>query len=333
MNEENNITTQAVELPEEEKISGAEVQKLSEYFSMKSKLNGIVNTKNDISNRMSEVSKAVVKSVGAEDKLDELFKSLNLSMEDVKNATDEQINEWYTVDGEVIILNDKCSDVRELEFKRDLLAYTIETDTIMKKIDDVEKETQMELEKFEKDIAEITNKLEGNYQNKRNMILNSIQDLEGSTSVEGKKRLKDLNLALEAFDDALVCDRIKKTLRSLRVSNIIDDYTKRSLPVYNRFVRNISKINLSHIEIKHFEILEQVCLPKKYQKYPGMFIFLIVRHFSYNKTPSNYEDGTFLVELYSNLRLLVLDKLESSHKEKFINNICEVLDLVYDNIK
>ena len=251
-------------------------------------------------------------------------KIAHLTPEDLKKMTDEEINELYKFeDGEIEVTLDFKDKSKETEFKRDYLIYLRETDIALKQIDE-------ELDKLEAEMKEEEAKIKS--------LLSEFGDLstfmraklqEEYDSSEGERKEK-IGKVIEAFDDSYTLNRVYDYYTKYSTSNTIDDYYRRADQVFNKFMKAIKKVGLK-TDLTSFNNLEINFLDEKYHKYPNLFLFSVIKMFSYKRDTITREDGVFLSQLAVNLKSLYADSFKDSEKkELFKQSISKVLDLFYN---
>lgn len=250
-------------------------------------------------------------------------KIAHLTPEDLKKMTDEEINELYKFeDGEIEVTLDFKDKSGETEFKRDYLIYLRETDIALKQIDE-------ELDKLEAEMKEEEAKIKS--------LLSEFGDLstfmraklkEEYDSSEGERKEK-IGKVIEAFDDSYTLNRVYDYYTKYSTRNTIDDYYRRADQVFNKFMKAIKKIGLK-TDLTSFNNLELRFLDDKYHKHPNLFLFSVIKMFSYKQDTITREDGVFLSQLAVNLKSLYADSFKDAEKkELFIKSISRVLDLFY----
>lgn len=247
----------------------------------------------------------------------------NLTPDDLKKMDEEEINNLYKFeDGEIEVALEFKDKNKEIEFKRDYLVYLRETDIALKQIDE-------ELDKLETEIKEEEDKIKS--------LLSEFGDLstfmraklqEEYDSSEGERKEK-IGKVIEAFDDSYTLNRVYEYCTNYSTGNTIDDYYRRSDQVFNKFMKAIKKVGLK-TDLTSFNNLELKFLDEKYHKYPNLFLFSVIKMFSYKRDTITREDGVFLSQLAVNLKSLYADSFKDPEKKDlFIKSISRVLDLFY----
>ena len=247
----------------------------------------------------------------------------NLTPEDLKKMDEEEINNLYKFeDGEIEVALEFKDKNKEIEFKRDYLVYLRETDIALKQIDG-------ELDKLEAEIKEEEDKIKSllsEFGDLSTFMRSKLQEEYDSSDGERKEKIGKV---IEAFDDSYTLNRVYEYYTKYSTSNTIDDYYRRAEQVFNKFMKAIKKVGLK-TDLTSFNNLELKFLDEKYHKYPNLFLFSVIKMFSYKRDTITREDGVFLSQLAVNLKSLYADSFKDPEKKQlFINSISKVLDLFY----
>lgn len=302
-----------------------QVTQVNEQISLQdaTKLFNSVDQINVVKKLREEMNKQRTGVLG-EDTVKKLSERIsNLTPEDLKKMDEEEINNLYKFeDGEIEVALEFKDKNKEIEFKRDYLVYLRETDIALKQIDE-------ELDKLETEIKEEEDKIKS--------LLSEFGDLstfmrsklqEEYDSSEGERKEK-IGKVIEAFDDSYTLNRVYEYYTNYSTSNTIDDYYRRADQVFNKFMKAIKKVGLK-TDLTSFNNLELKFLDEKYHKYPNLFLFSVIKMFSYKRDTITREDGVFLSQLAVNLKSLYADSFKDPEKKDlFIKSISRVLDLFY----
>jgi hypothetical protein len=252
-------------------------------------------------------------------KLSEMIAAL--SVEDIRELTDEAIEEIYNLDGTGSIeISLDLKGKREVEFKRDFLVYMKESETANAALDQQLDAMEKELDEHQAQFKELV----GEFGDLSTYMRTKLQD--EYDAAEGPKKEK-LAGVIEAYDDATTLNRVIEHYQNYSTGNTITDYFGRAEVVFKKYVKVIEKLHF-HTDLTDFNNLETNLLEEKYHKYPNLFIFSIIKMYAYKKDATRTEDGVFLSQLAVNLKSLYADTFATEEKkEQFKDSIRKVLDL------
>lgn len=296
--------------------------KALKFLNMQNKIDEMTELKENI--RKQE--RLVINNDDLSDKLDQ--KISDLTLDEVSKLTDSQIQEIFTIDGEIVDLSPSTNiddEEKSLTFKKDFLIYkktTMESfKEIDKTMDEFQKEIDQDFEEFQKTIDQ--------YGDISTYLKEDIMKrYETATNDDVKNKYR---LMLDNFDWAFNFDHIYEYHTRTSLKTPITDYERLADGVYDRYMKTLKRLKLKNVDLTIFDGIEEKYLPVKYHKYPNLFLFLVIRFYGYKKDTANASsDGVFLSQLHVNLKKLVRDKfLEEGQKEQFLLNIQRVLDLFY----
>lgn len=307
-----------------ENIEGNIIQqdsKALKFLNMQNKIDEMTELKNSV----KQQEKMILDNDELSNKLDE--KIADMSLKEVSVLTDEQVENIFTIDGEIVNLDSAvCTDKdRSLKFKRDFLIYKKTMMESFKEIDKTmdtfQKEIDQDFEEFQKVIDE--------YGDVSTYLYEDInRRYESASSEELKNKYKTM---LDNFDWAFNFDQIYEYHKNTGLTNPLNDYERLADGVYARYMKTIKRLKLKNVDLTIFDDLEIKYLPEKYHKYPNLFLFLVIRFYGYRKdSATSISDGVFLSQLHVNLKKLVRNKfLQEGQREQFLLNIQRVLDLFY----
>lgn len=262
-------------------------------------------------------------------KLDEYVRSIE-SIEDIKKLSLTEVQEIFTIDGEIVELNiedeagNKVLDFeRSIQFKKDFLEYVYESDVVSEKYRDVMNEAQDELVEYDEKLG---NMLESYGSIPKMIRLKMVNNLE--TVPEDQK--EKVETQIKYFDYGLNLNNVEDYVNSLKGKNILYDYSniKNSLKIKNKAIKRIEILDLKE-EITKFSGLEAKFLPMDYQKRKDIFLFTILHYISsWDIHDSNTNNGIFLSHFMLNLKDLFFDKFENEEvKDEFLDSIKRIMDI------
>lgn len=257
-----------------------------------------------------------------------------LADKDLSKLTDEEIeNIFKKEDGTIIevqnIYNDDLSGVRKefLKFCVDgskiLEDIEKELDTLNEKI----KESHKEIDNISVDFSEVFKKdIESR--------LEKLQSTDTTNMSEKQKRdlnknINDCKKAIDIIEDSFTLNSLYENYVKIGVDSTIEDFYNRenSLRFYNKYKR-FNKFYGIKTDLTKFIDLEKKFLSEKYHKYPNIFLFAVIKYYSYKPTYSfDKLNSVWLTQFNLNIYRLFKNKLNEEEKEKFLKNIERVLDL------
>jgi hypothetical protein len=288
-------------------------------------LNQQIQDMKDVKNNIIEQELKVFNDDSIQVALDKAIK--NMTVEEIKAASKDQIEKIYTIDEKSIELDLEISDEqRAFEFKRDFLVYKKESAVALLEIDEALAKMEEDVKKEEEEFNKVINQ----YGNLSNFIRQKL--VEDSTNAPTEEYRAVYKKMLDYFDGAFNLDMLVEKYSTLKTINTIKDYedSTRSQSIYGKYVQATKKLGLKS-DLTSFPDLEVKFLPEKYHKYPNLFLFAIIKLFGYKKdTVEKNTDGIFLSQFGVNLKNLYADRFDTPEiKQEFIQNIEKVLDLFY----
>lgn len=243
----------------------------------------------------------------------------NISAEEIKEMDLASVND---IIGELEI-GDNIADEEELVFKKgfitfakDLVSDLDSVEASIKVMTDGIKEASVVMTEVNEKYGDITGFIKSKYQ----------ATLDNSeTSLPVKENIKK---AMAAIEDAVELKRVFDCYAPLKPENTVRDYkdVRRRKSLSNQYIASLRKMRM-HSDISVFTNIERTFLEEKYHKYNGFFAFLIIKMMAHKHESSlRFDDGTFLSQLNIVLMQLFTDTLSEERKEKFLNNVRNLLD-------
>lgn len=294
-----------------------ELQTLSKTMGLLEKVDELNGTKDIYKKSRLEV----IKNEEILDKIDN--EMANYTKEQLAELTLEECNNLLCLeDGDLGIKFG--NEAEELKFKRGFLEYCKSTHTLGNQIDS-------HLDELDKAIKEIEPEFKAICDSVESVSLYFIEKIkEKIAETEDEKQKEELTVVLKAYEDAIDFNRVYDCYSNLSVKNVMRDYHYNSEDVYKKYRAYINELGIKS-EIVKFSGLEEKLLDEKYHKYPNLFLFLIIRMYSYKSTiTSNInDDRIFLTQLLLNVKSVFTDKVSEEQKERMKNGIMKTLDLFY----
>lgn len=287
-----------------------------------------LNTKNKVKQILSqkeEVKASASNIFNGEENVAEILTHLEgIPIEDIKNLTNERVDEILTVQGEVMGIPESYRETEEDEynFKKDLLLYVLQCDATVKELDKAEEEMEKMLAENEEEVQNILNQYEGS-------MIGAIRDeIVKKEAIATTPELKKVhNEILAAFDDSFELTRIYDVYSTLNVGNTLEDFNKNFNNVYKQYVTVNKRLGVTFDLIK-FGGLEAKFLEEKYHVNPNLLIFIVMKYMAKrNGNMTKHADGVFCSQFCTNLYLLFTDSLEESYKAQLLAGITRILDL------
>lgn len=297
----------------EEKVSGAK-----KLFSAHS---GIANMRK-MKDQMMSKRVSVLGSADLSDMLEQKIE--NLTITQLKKMKDEEIDQLFKLEdgGEIeISLDIKGKDLHN--FKRDFLLFLKESSTANKALDD-------QIDRLEKDIKD--------HEDELNTLLDQYGDLDTFITEHLKKehetatgsRKERLGTMIQARIDCFQFEWLKSHYTDHGTFTTLSDLKHNSDAVYAKYMKVVRSVGVT-ADITQFDNLETKFLPEKYHKWPNLFLFSIIKYIAYRKDKATRDwDGVLLTQLVVYLKYLFGNTFKSEDlKQAFIKNICDVLDVFY----
>lgn len=298
--------------PEEKEIDSA---KASVLLNTMEQMNSIKHLREEINSKR-------IGALGEEDvvRLEDRIKYLVPSQ--LKEFTDEAIDQIYTFEDGVVEFDVPFNDEkRKSEFKRDFLIYLVESNHASLEIDKHIDSLEKTLEESQEEIKELLSQYENLSDYMRTQL---VHELDNATTPERKDKVTGM---IVAFDDATTLHRVVAQYQQFGTKTTVSDFFHRSKDVYNRYLTVLKKIDFK-TDLTRFDNLETKFLPERYHTLNNIFVFSIIKMISHKKAATRENEGTFLTQLSVNLKYLYSDSFSKpEQKELFIESITKVLDL------
>lgn len=287
-------------------------------LNAKHKVQQIMKQKDEIKSSASRIFN------GEENTQQILAKLSKIEISEIKNLSNEEIDEILTIDGEVmgVPADYKGYEEEEYTFKKDILLYALQCEATMDELNKAEEEMDKMISENEEEVKKILDSYDGSM---IGAIRDEIVKKESiATTPELKKKHSEI---LAAFDDSFELSRVYNIYKELNVTNTINDFNKNFNNVYKQYKTVNKRLGIT-LDLIKFGGLETKFLEEKYHKYPNLFIFIIMKYMAKrNGNMSKHADGVFCSQLCTNLYLLFTDSLEETYKTQLISNITKILDL------
>lgn len=285
-----------------------------EYLNLRERMTGLRNMK-------GKLGKSITSQVG-DSAAEGLAANLEgLTVDDIKEYTDEQIDALYvTKEGEVIDVDFSTENKQRVtEFKKDLVILLIESKNAQDEIDIALEKLDEEMKEFDTEFKKIMAEYSDVAEYMRSNLVKQIEKAEG----ESKERLEAM---LNSFDESYTLANVIDNYTNLNTRNTLEDYGKRADLSYKRYNRTIKQLGLT-FDITTFQNLEKRYLSEKYHVKPNLFVFLIMKYGGHIRQPERV-DGVFFSQLALNMKMLYNDTFGTEAKKKqFISSIETLLDL------
>lgn len=294
------------------------VERVTQLFNTRDRVKTITNLQSELHERRrlivpnDDISKQIESRISA------------LSPDEIRELPDAAIAEIYNLDGEEVQFSlDLESKAQEIEFRRDFLAFLKESSMIHDQIDSQMDELNEELEKGQAELAKVLADFGDISEFMRSKL---VEEMESATG-ERKEKVTEM---LKAFDDSGELTRVVSHYEKFGTRNTIEDYLKRSEVVYAKYIKVLKELDVK-TDLTNFNNLEEKFLEEKYQTYPNLFLFSVIKQYAYKKGNVNTAvDGVFLSQLSVNIQSLFADSFATPEKkEKFLDGIRKTLDLFY----
>lgn len=309
------------------------------------RIDGMIPKNDELDNKIAEVKLNIAREQNenfdtlTEDEQREIIFKIGEPIKNQRNAfeekldamSDEEIDALFVdANGEEITINIPLQEDSELsEIRRDMLIFLNNTSVAMVGLDNALVELDAAMAEHEDNVKEIYKETNGDIAKYIKDTLN--QQLAASDNELDRVRIQR---TIKAFDDALTLDPIYEVYKSLNAVNVINDIKRRGDQVTERFVKNTKAAGIV-VDFSRMRNIEHTYLPEKYHGYGNLFVFLLVRMYSYKKDINRF-DGIFLTQLNMHMRNLFiingeesLTETERENRNTLISNIARVLDLIY----
>lgn len=285
---------------------------------------GLLDKVDELNGIKNKYKKSRFDIIPDENTLDKIDNELdNYTKEQLSNLTLEECNKLLCLeDGNIGIKFD--NEKEELKFKlgfinycKDTRAMSIEIDKTLSELDEAIKENEAEFKSICDSVDSVSM-----------FFIEKIKETIKETDDETQK--KELMIVLDAYEDAMDFNRVYECYNNLSVENVMRDYHYNSEAVYKKYHAYIQELGIKS-DILKLSGLEEELLEEKYHKYPNLFLFLIIRMYSYkSKITSNInDDRIFLTQTLMNVKSIFTGRVNNEQKERMKNGITKVLDLFY----
>lgn len=297
-----------------EEVIGTSKPDGMKLLSTLSAAKNLESMQNEIEERRSSV-------VADKDVTDKLLENLaELTAKQIADLPDPIIEKLFTVDGKLVELEIKVPNNKKHELMRDYLVF-------LKESSEAEAELDKSLEGFHKELADSQTELD-------NMVkqygdINGYMRSKMSESYDKAEGLNKVRIGrnIEAYDDAITLNRVKAYVRNINTDNLINDYNRLSESVYARYLRSMKKLGLS-VDLTKFNNFEKNFLEEKYNKYPNIFMFTLIKMYAYKKDIKRETDGIFLSQLRINLADLYAKRINEDKKGVLLDAVREIIDTI-----
>lgn len=285
---------------------------------------GLLDKVDELNGVKNKYKKSRLDIIPDENTLDKIDNELdNYTKEQLSNLTLEECNKLLCLeDGNIGIKFDNEKD--ELKFKLGFINYCKETRTMSIEIDKTLSELDEAIKENEAEFKSICDSVDSVSM----FFIEKIKETIKETDDETQK--KELMIVLDAYEDAMDFNRVYECYNNLSVENVMRDYHYNSEAVYKKYHAYIQELGIKS-DILKLSGLEEELLEEQYHKYPNLFLFLIIRMYSYkSKLTSNInDDRIFLTQTLMNVKLIFTGRVNNEQKERMKNGITKVLDLFY----
>lgn len=251
------------------------------------------------------------------------------TVDQIKAMSDDELDKMFiTDDGREINLIPPDTDVDMHKFKRNYAIYRKDSNEALKNLDEEIEKFQKEMEESEEEIAQILNQFNDMDEFIRDQLHKKIEAATDPKKVELYESL------LQAMDYAFSLDNVVEFYsndyrRRMVIPNYKDD--KRSMGLFRRYKKVVEEVGF-RTDLTKYVKLEKKFLPEKYHERDNLFLFAIINMAStWAKCDDNRMNGLFLTQFSVNLKNMIYDKFaDKDARQKFIDNICKVLDIFID---
>lgn len=245
----------------------------------------------------------------------------------VKCMTWEEVQELFSAeDGTKIVLNVLGSDKEKCQFYKDFALYLVDSKAQQANI-------ELTLAQFDAELAELTKELEealGSVGDIPTMMETNMQAIIEDTSDPIKKKLAILGL--KSMQDAWTLNTVVNHYNKIGLKNVMKEFTTKNgqQRIADKFSVFLKKTGL-HSTMVNFPSIESRYLEEKYHKYDNLFVFMICKYFGANASDSESMNNKLLItQLVTILTCLYADSLTPENKERVLQGVRNVLDLVVE---
>ena len=289
--------------------------KITEFYGLNEQIRSVKAMKDSLHAQTDKMMND--DGIGA---LDE--KVASMTVEQIEALTTEEVDAMYVSEnGELEFTNLFKEKAREDEFKKEFLVFIKQQAINEEKIDIELARLEEETSKFEPEFEELLKEFNDLGLYLRNRMEDEMNNPE--TAPERRDRLVEM---IAAFDDVYTLERIYDNVTKHSLKNVVNDYYNRDDVVYKKYLNVLKKLELK-VDLTRFGQLEERFLEEKYNKYPNLFMFIVLKHYAYIKNVDKGVDGMFLSQLSVVLKSLYSNTLAEADKEKFLSGVRRTLDL------
>lgn len=259
----------------------------------------------------------------------------NLTVDDLKNLTDEEIEKIFTKeDGSTInlqkIYEDDLPSVR-----REFLKFCVEGEDILTDLDKEIKELNKKINLTNEEIDRISNiDFVKHMKDDMQKRLEEFMSIDTTNMTDKDKRnlsqrIADYKKSMDVIEDTVLLNNIYDNYKKIGTESTLRDYHNKdnSLRFYKKY-KNFSKFYGIQTDLTRFGDLEKKFLSEKYHKYPNLFLFLVIKYYAYKPTYSFEKfNSVWLVQFNLNIYKLFMNQLDEETKKSLLSNIEKVLDL------
>ena len=286
----------------------------------KIKMLNLKSNLNDCTNMVKALETESMRLINDDDEfgkyLDEI--TTKYTVDEFKSMSDEDIEKLYSMNGEPA----KSLMKDDIKFKRDYLIFKKQTDETIAKFNAEHERLEKEIAESQEEFDAVCNKFGNISEVMRERIVAMMEsDIDDDTRSKFK-------VYLEEFDDGFNLSQLKKYVSSYKGKNIRADYRldKKSNKIYRQYLRVCKSLSIK-TDLTKLPNLENK-LPEKYHNQQNMFLFSVIHMIaSWSGKDINKSKGIFISQLAVHVKDLAFDKFNNEEtKQKFINNIIDVLD-------
>lgn len=289
-------------------------------ISQVAKLQETQEVKNNMKSKMSSMLKVSNEKL---DKIDESIK--NLSLEEIKALTDEQIEEIYTVDGHVLEFDIKVDEKKALEFKKDFLLYIKQVEIYGVKIDETIADLENDLKEHNIEYRDIISKYGAMYLVTRGQMENIVLKSKNDSSIP-QHQVDRAEAMLFALENALTLNYLIDYIKEYSLENILKDFRNRQIDIYKKYKVVTKRMGIK-ADLTKLPVLEEYLeLPEEYLEYTNLCYFIAMRFIAYKSQPSKEVEGMFLSNIPLVYKAVVEGSILPEDKEKLINGVKTIID-------
>lgn len=219
-----------------------------------------------------------------------------------------------------------CENYRDnLSFLKDYFVYRIQSIKFIEDLDKSEKELEDIIadnnEAFEQIIAD-----HGDVDTYYIKVL--YESIEKAPDEATRKKAIMMH---DSYVDGFNLTRIKKLYETLSTKNAMRDFKDTVEQKNYHIMKNYDEVcKKYHIESSLIRLggFERVYLPEKYKKLENLMAFLVIKYIACKKNSiKKADDIMFLLSFTNHYESIMNNKYSDEKKQRFIDNVCEVLDI------